>query len=106
VEYAQVSPKQVFIPSMSAGVDERGYITAGGEPHTKPTLQWEVAQMAKSGPHQKALPHELVDRFASEIAPPGKVGGKWDGGWTSEESGGLVGGRMVRVMIQYAEGAP
>lgn len=62
--------------------------------------------MAESGPDKKALPHELVDRFANEVAPPGFIGGGWDGGWISGESSGLIGGRMVRVLIQYAEGAP
>lgn len=54
--------------------------------------------MTESRPVQKSLPHELIDRFASEVAPPGlrAVG--------PEDRPAPVGGRMVRVMIQYAEG--
>lgn len=57
--------------------------------------------MTESRPVQKSLPHELVDRFADEVPVPG----------LRLVEGGLkpppapIGGRMVRVMIQYAEGA-
>lgn len=53
--------------------------------------------MTELRPVQKSLPHELVDRFAAEVLPPGlrTRGDPW---------GTPVGCRMVRVLIQYAEG--
>lgn len=56
--------------------------------------------MTESRPVQKSLPHELVDRFASEVAPPGLRAV----GLGLEPRPAPIGGRMVRVMIQYAEG--
>ncbi|HLO03143.1 MAG TPA: hypothetical protein VK191_08550 [Symbiobacteriaceae bacterium] len=61
--------------------------------------------MAESRPVQKSLPHELVERFACEMAPPGLGAGGPDRGDTPGARPGRVGGRMVRVLIQYAEGA-
>lgn len=56
--------------------------------------------MTEPRPVQKSLPHELVERFASEVAPPGlRIGGI-----LPDNRPTPVGGRMVRVMIQYAEG--
>lgn len=55
--------------------------------------------MTEPRPVQKSLPHELVERFAAEVAPPGL---RIDG--TVPARSTPVGGRMVRVMIQYAEG--
>jgi hypothetical protein len=64
--------------------------------------------MADVRPVQKSLPHELVERFADEVATPGlaiRDGAERQGGCGIEVArSGQVGGRMVRVLIQYAEG--
>jgi hypothetical protein len=64
--------------------------------------------MVEVRPIQKSLPHELVERFASEVATPGlaiRNGAERRGGCGIEVArSGRVGGRMVRVLIQYAEG--
>lgn len=55
--------------------------------------------MAESRAVQKSLPHELIDRFADSVAPT--LGRSVA---LAEPGRARIGGRMVRVRIQYAEG--
>jgi hypothetical protein len=68
-----------------------------------------VAQFTPTG---RVLPHELLDRFKWEIAAQEGLTEKIvQSGWPNMTShdcgrvGGRIGGRMVRVMIKYAEQA-
>jgi hypothetical protein len=66
--------------------------------------------MAQFTQTNKTLPHELLDRFKYEVAAQEGLSEKIaNQGWpnmTAKECGqvgGRIGGRMVKVMIQYAE---
>jgi hypothetical protein len=68
-----------------------------------------VAQFTPTG---RVLPHELLDRFKWEIAAQEGLTEKIvQMGWPTMTShdcgrvGGRIGGRMVKVMIRYAEEA-
>jgi hypothetical protein len=68
-----------------------------------------VAQFTSTG---KVLPHELLDRFKWEIAAQEGLDEKIvQLGWPTMTShdcgriGGKIGGRMVKVMLRYAEEA-
>lgn len=68
--------------------------------------------MAQFTPTGRVLPHELLDRFKWEIAEQDGLTEKivqmgWPG-MTSRDCGhvgGRIGGRMVKVMLRYAEQA-
>ena len=60
--------------------------------------------------HQRILPHELLDRMRWEITAADGLAGTIPAlGWPEISSrecgqiGGRIGGRMVKVMIRYAE---
>jgi len=68
-----------------------------------------VAQFTPTG---KVLPHELLDRFKWEIAAQEGLADKIvQAGWPQMPSrdcgriGGRIGGKMVKVMIRYAQEA-
>lgn len=68
-----------------------------------------MAQFTSTG---RVLPHELLDRFKWEVATQEGLTEKIvQLGWPTMNShdcgriGGRIGGRMVRVMITYAEQA-
>ncbi|MFZ5824433.1 MAG: small, acid-soluble spore protein, alpha/beta type [Bacillota bacterium] len=68
--------------------------------------------MAQFTPTGRVLPHELLDRFKWEIAEQDGLTEQivqlgWPG-MTSRDCGhigGRIGGRMVKVMLKYAEQA-
>lgn len=68
--------------------------------------------MAQFTPTDRLLPHELLDRFKWEVArQAGLTDQILQHGWPQMSSrdcghiGGRIGGRMVKVMIRYAEQA-
>lgn len=68
--------------------------------------------MAQFTPTGRVLPHELLDRFKWEIAEQeGLTEQIVQQGWPTMTShdcgrvGGRIGGRMVKVMLRYAEEA-
>lgn len=68
--------------------------------------------MAKFTPTGRVLPHELLDRFKWEVAEQAGLKEKiLQQGWAETSSrdcghiGGRIGGRMVKVMIRFAEQA-
>ena len=68
--------------------------------------------MAQFTPTDRILPHELLDRFKWEVArQAGLTEQIVQHGWPQMISracghiGGRIGGRMVKVMIRYAEQA-
>lgn len=68
--------------------------------------------MAQFTPTGRVLPHELLDRLKWEIAAQDGLTEKIvQQGWPTMSSrdcghiGGRIGGRMVKVMIKYAEQA-
>lgn len=68
--------------------------------------------MAQFTPTGRVLPHELLDRFKWEIAQQDGLTEKivqlgWPGMTSGDcgHIGGRIGGRMVKVMIKYAEQA-
>lgn len=68
--------------------------------------------MAQFTPSGRVLPHELLDRFKWEIAEQDGLTERivqmgWPG-MTSRDCGhigGRIGGKMVKVMLKYAEQA-
>lgn len=68
--------------------------------------------MAQFTPTGRVLPHELLDRFKWEIAAQEGLADKIvQVGWPTMTShdcgriGGRIGGKMVKVMLKYAEQA-
>lgn len=68
--------------------------------------------MAQFTPTGRVLPHELLDRFKWEIAAQEGLADRIvQTGWpqmTSQDCGrigGRIGGKMVKVMIRYAQEA-
>lgn len=68
--------------------------------------------MAQFTPTDRILPHELLDRFKWEVARQAGLADQIvQKGWSEMSSracghiGGRIGGRMVKVMIRYAEQA-
>ena len=68
--------------------------------------------MAQFTPTRRVLPHELLDRFKWEVAEQaGLTEQIVQYGWPQMSSrdcghiGGRIGGRMVKVMLKYAEQA-
>jgi len=70
----------------------------------------EVASLSR--PTDRLLPHELLDRFKWEVARQAGLSDEIvQHGWPQMSSracghiGGRIGGRMVKVMLKYAEQA-